>query len=132
MDAAFAVVNRFHGVAFGLQVLSNKLAEADIVVNYKDVFHWLFLCQIERHKATPRQARKILHESPIFVRKEVSIAKFTELTKLNTPLTDSLRPVSIQSTFSPRNLCVPLRLCGLFVFAQIHRRDAEERRDYRR
>ena len=29
-----------------------------------------------------------------------------------------------------RNLCVPLRLCGLLLFGAIYRRGAEERRDY--
>jgi len=38
-----------------------------------------------------RQVVAILQESAIFVRKEVSIANFTELTKLYIPLTDSLR-----------------------------------------
>jgi hypothetical protein len=45
----------------------------------------------------PRQVGKILHESPNFVRKEVSIANSVELTKLYNPLTDSLRHISIQS-----------------------------------
>jgi len=43
-----------------------------------------------------RQVAAILHESAIFVRKEVSILNSAELTKLYKRLTDSLRPVSIQ------------------------------------
>jgi hypothetical protein len=42
------------------------------------------------------QAALILHESAIFVRKEVSIVISNELTKLYNPLTDSLRPISLQ------------------------------------
>jgi len=40
---------------------------------------------------------RILHEALIFVRKEVSTARFAELTKLYIPLTDSLRPFWVQS-----------------------------------
>src|SRR5687767_2230849 len=48
IDASFAVMNRFDGVTFRLQILSDQLAKSDVVVNYKYPFHWL-LCQIERH-----------------------------------------------------------------------------------
>ena len=60
-----------------------------------------------------RQVGVILQESRIFVRKEVSIANSTELTKLYILLTDSLRLISIQSAAADytdvhgnlRNLC---------------------------
>src|SRR5215212_3634689 len=90
-------MNCFDGIAFRLKVFSNQLAEADVVVNYQNAFHWLLLSQIERHKDDLRQVVSILHETLIFVRKEVSIAKSAELTKLYNPLTDSLRLLSIQS-----------------------------------
>ena len=54
--------------------------------------YWLNQEQSTKYK----EQREILHESPIFVRKEVSIAVSIELTKLYNPLTDSLRPFSIQ------------------------------------
>ena len=53
-------LNRFDAVALGLQILSDQLAKADVVVNYQNAFHWL-LGQIERHKATSRQVARILH-----------------------------------------------------------------------
>jgi len=67
-----------------------------------------------------RQVIPILQESRFFMRKEVSIANSTELTKLYNPLTDSLRLISIQSAAADytdvpsnlRNLCI--RECRSF------------------
>src|ERR1700752_1040741 len=53
-----------------------------------------YLRQVHLHR------KGTLHESPKFVRKEVSIAISIELTKLYNPLTDSLRPFSIQSALT--------------------------------
>jgi hypothetical protein len=50
-------MNRFDGVAFGLKIFSYQLAKADVVVDYKNAFHWL-LSQIERHMNDLRQAGK--------------------------------------------------------------------------
>jgi hypothetical protein len=99
VDTLLAVVDRFNRVTFRLKIFSYQLAKADVVVDYKHVFHWLLYSKIERHKDYLRQVAAILHESAIFVRKEVSIVASAELTKLYKLLTDSLRPVSIQ--FAP-------------------------------
>ena len=39
IDAALAVVNRFNRVTFGLKILANELAQADVVVDNQHVFH---------------------------------------------------------------------------------------------
>ena len=36
-----------HRITFRLKILSDQLAQADIVVNYEDAFHWLLLSEIE-------------------------------------------------------------------------------------
>jgi hypothetical protein len=93
--APLAVVNRFNRVTFGLQVFANQLAESDVVVNDKHAFHCL-LDVIEGHINDPKQVAKILSRPEVFVRKEVSMQTLGKLTKLYNPLTDSLRPISVQ------------------------------------
>jgi hypothetical protein len=57
----------------------------------------LLLSKIERHMNYLRQVVRILQQPSIFVRKEVSIPNSRQLTKLYNPLTDSLRPFSVES-----------------------------------
>jgi hypothetical protein len=109
VDTLLAVVDRFNRVTFRLKIFSYQLAKADVVVNYKNVLHWLLYSKIERHMDDLRQVAAILHESAIFVRKEVSIVKSAELTKLYKLLTDSLRPISIQSAPPLRALTHSIR-----------------------
>ena len=56
-------MNRFNRVTFGLKILSDQLAKADVVVNYKNAFHWLLLSKIERHMDDLRQVVCLQKES---------------------------------------------------------------------
>src|SRR4030095_10083058 len=56
IDATLSVVNGFHGVAFGLQILAHQFAKADVVIDDQNAFHRLFEV-IQMHISTKGQAQ---------------------------------------------------------------------------
>ena len=57
IHAPFAVVNRFNRKPSGWKILSDQLAQANVVVDYQNALHWLTLLQDLKHMDDLRASR---------------------------------------------------------------------------